>query len=360
MAKLPFSNHPRTPMRKLLFILLLVSGLIGAFVLYIFSTTGFFRNVESTNDFGPVYKTIDLPGVEDLALAREDSLLILSVDDRAARRDGKGELKGLYLIDLRDLNFEPIALTDQVNFPFYPHGISLFRLDSARHGVMAINHVDGKHSVEHFILSGKTLTHKKTISDPNFISPNDLVMVSPESFYYTNDHGSTSKLGLFAEDYLGFKGANVGFYDGDKAEILAEEMGYANGIQFDPDRNLLYVAATRGFMLKVYEVDENWNLSLLEDIPAGTGVDNIELDEAGNLWIGAHPNLLQFTSYAAGKAEKAPSEVIQITFSPNESEVKPLWSDLGDLLSGSSVALPWGDYLFIGNVFDSKVLVLKN
>jgi arylesterase/paraoxonase len=346
-------------MKKFLLFLLLVLVLMGSFLAYIFSTTGFFRKVESSNDFGPIYQTIALPGVEDMAIARTDSILILSVDDRAARREGKEGLKGLYLIDLRDPSFIPVSLTDQLDFPFFPHGISIFQLDSAKYGLMAINHVDGKHSVEHFILEGKNLTHQKTFTDPNFISPNDLVMVGPDQFYYSNDHGYTDGLGVFAENYIGFKASNVGYFNGESAEKKVGRIGYANGIQFDASKRLLYVASVRAFQVKVYQVDENWDLTHLEDIPVGTGVDNIELDPSGNLWVGAHPNLLQFASYAAGKKPTAPSEVIQISYTSEKSSVKSIFTDTGTTISGSSVALSWGDFLFIGTVMDSKVLVLK-
>jgi arylesterase/paraoxonase len=346
-------------MKKFLLFLLLFLVFVGSFLTYIFSTTGFFRKVESSNDFGPIYQTIALPGVEDMAIARTDSILILSVDDRAARREGKEGLKGLYLIDLRDPSFIPVSLTDQLDFPFFPHGISIFQLDSAKYGLMAINHVDGKHSVEHFILEGKNLTHQKTITDPNFISPNDLVMVGPDQFYYSNDHGYTDGLGVFAENYIGFKASNVGYFNGESAEKKVGRIGYANGIQFDASKRLLYVASVRAFQVKVYQVDENWDLTHLEDIPVGTGVDNIELDPSGNLWVGAHPNLLQFASYAAGKKPTAPSEVIQISYTSEKSSVKSIFTDTGTTISGSSVALSWGDFLFIGTVMDSKVLVLK-
>ena len=346
-------------MKKFLLFLLLILVLMGSFLAYIFSTTGFFRKVESSNNFGPIYQTIALPGVEDMAIARTDSLLILSVDDRTARREGKEGLKGLYLIDLGDPSFIPVSLTDQLDFPFFPHGISIFQLDSAKYGLMAINHVDGKHSVEHFILEGKNLTHQKTITDPNFISPNDLVMVGPDQFYYSNDHGYTDGLGVFSENYIGFKASNVGYFNGESAEKKVGRIGYANGIQFDASKRLLYVASVRAFQVKVYQVDENWDLTHLEDIPVGTGVDNIELDPSGNLWVGAHPNLLQFASYAAGKKPTAPSEVIQISYTSEKSSVKSIFTDTGTTISGSSVALSWGDFLFIGTVMDSKVLVLK-
>ena len=346
-------------MKKVLISLAVLLILVGSFVVYIFASTGFFRTVKSKNEFGKVFQIIELPGVEDMAIAREDSLLILSVDDRASRRDGKTGPKGLFLVDLRKTPFEAIPLTDHLDFPFFPHGLSIFPLDSGKYSLMAINHVDGEHSVEHFLLFGKELYHQKTIRDSNFISPNDLVMVGAEEFYYSNDHGYTNGPGIFAENYLGLKASNVGYSDGFSAEIKAEKIAYANGMQYDPKEKLLFVASVRSFMVKVYRADKDWNLTHLEDIPVASGVDNIELDESGQLWIGAHPNLMAFASYAAGKSPISPSEVIRINYQPEKSKVESIFTDPGDLISGSSVALPWGDYLFIGNVMDSKVLVLK-
>lgn len=333
---------------------------IVAFIGFTFQTTGYFRKIEPVNNFGDVYSTINLPGVEDMALAREDSLLILSVDDRAAKRDGKEGLHGLYLVDLRDENFTPSSLSDGIDFPFFPHGISIFQLDSAKYGLMVINHFEGKHTVESFLLEGKKLTHLKTIKGTNLISPNDLVMVNSEAFYYTNDHGNTSGFGIFAENYLGVKAANVGYFDGNAFQIVAEDIGYANGIQYDFERNLLYVASSRGFLVRVFEVMVTGNLTLIEDIEVGTGVDNIELDEFGKLWIGCHPNLMTFAGYAAGKNEIAPSEVITIDYQPGqEANIETVWTDPGENMSASSVAIPFGNHLFIGNVMDQKMLVLK-
>jgi arylesterase / paraoxonase len=347
-------------MKKIIISLLLILALLGGFVLYVFSTTGYFREIEASNSFGPVYQSISLPGVEDMALARVDSLLILSVDDRAARREGKEGLHGLYLVDLRDENFTPISISDEIDFPFFPHGISMYQLDSARYGVMAINHVNGKHTVESFLLEGKKLTHLKTIKGTNLISPNDLVMVSSEAFYYSNDHGNTSGFGVFGENYLGVKAANIGYFDGNSFRIVAENIGYANGIQYDFERNLLYVASSRGFLVRVFEVVPTGDLTLVEDIKVGTGVDNIELDESGKLWIGCHPNLMTFAAYAAGKKEIAPSEVITIEYQKGmEAKIESIWTDKGESMSASSVAVPFGNYLFIGNVMDQKMLVLK-
>ncbi len=347
-------------LKKFVLIIGLLVLAIVAFVGFTFQSTGYFRKIDPANNFGGVYSTINLPGVEDLALARSDSLLILSVDDRAARRDGKEGLHGLYLVDLRDENFAPISLTNEIEFPFFPHGISIYQLDSAKYGLMAINHVNGKHTVESFLLEGKKLIHLKTIKGTLLISPNDLVMMSSEAFYYTNDHGNTSKPGIFAENYLGIKASNVGYFDGNSFRIVAEDFAYANGIQYDFEKNLLYVASVRGFLVRVFEVLLTGDLNLIEEIDVGTGVDNIELDESGMLWIGCHPNLMAFTAYAGGKKVIAPSEVITIEYEKGKvAKIQSVWIDTGETMSASTVAIPFGYYLFIGNVMDEKMVVLK-
>ncbi len=347
-------------MRKFLLVLTILLTLVAGFILYTFYTTGYFREVQSKSEVGQVFQSIDLPGVEDMAIAREDSFLLLSVDDRASHRVGKEGPHGIYLVDLRSVPFEAVPISAELNFPFYPHGISVLKLDSATYGLLAINHVNGKHSIESFLLKGKTLQHLKTITGPELISPNDLVMVGPESFYFTNDHGYTNKWGLMAENYLAIKAASVGFFDGKKFQLVAGNLSYPNGIQVDGKRNLLYVSSSRGFSVGVYTILPEGGISLIENIDVGTGVDNIELDEDGMLWIGCHPNLLTFAAYASGKKPISPSEVITLSY-PKEGEptLHSVWTNPGTQLSGASVAVPFGNYLFIGNVMDTKVLVLK-
>ena len=113
-------------------------------------------------------------------------------------------------------------------------------------------------------------------------------------------------------------------------------------------------------MVRVFEVLLTGDLNLIEDIDVGTGVDNIELDVSGKLWIGCHPDLMSFTAYAAGKKEIAPSEVITIEYDKGKgAKIESVWVDSGETMSASTVAVPFGGYLFIGNVMDEKMIVLK-
>ena len=292
-------------------------------------------------------------------VSTQDSFALVSATDRAniskkTIRDG-----GLFLIDLKSDDYTLIPLTSNLDFAIEPHGISYIKKDSTYH-LAVINHAYKKHSIELFELNERTLLHKKTLTDKSMIQPNDLVMIDENRFYFTNDHGYTEGIGKIMEEYLGVAASNVVYYDGKKFKEVAKDIAYANGIIFDKNRDLIFVSEMRGFSVNVYHRLEDGLLSLVEDIPCGTGVDNIEFDEDNNLWIGCHPNLLEVSAYRGGKKEIAPSEIIKINYkNKGDYTIEKIYVEEGHEMSASSVAAVYNDFIFLGNVKDDKILVLK-
>jgi len=234
----------------------------------------------------------------------------------------------------------------------------MIKTDSSTYMILVINHVEDQHSVEKFNLYGDSLVHLESITDPLFNSPNDLVAISEDEFYLTNDHKYRTGFNRILEDYLGMSLSNVIGYNDGKATEVASEIAYANGINYDQESNLLFVASTRAFRVKVYQRRADGTLNYQEDIKVKTGVDNIEIDEDGKLWIACHPNLLMFASYAKGKSEIAPSEIITIDYRGiGDYELKSIFVNEGEVVSGSSVAIPFENQVFIGNVMDDHVTV---
>ena len=122
------------------------------------------------------------------------------------------------------------------------------------------------------IYTVERVIYEKTETDESLVSPNDIVAIGDKKYYFTNDHGYTSKLGLIAENYLGLKVSNVVYFNGAAFKEVAGGIAYANGINYDQKRNLLFVASPRGFQVNVYATEENGNLSFVESIPTGTSV----------------------------------------------------------------------------------------
>jgi len=339
-------------------IVILLLALIG-YMFYIFYSTGYFRSVE--NAFaGTIIQKVKRPGVEDMQISYADGFMLFSSDDRASRRDGNPKQGHLYFLDLTKPSFEPIQLTTDLKIPFYPHGISMVRTAEHAYRIYAVNHVDDQHSIEVFDLHQDRLTHIQTLKDEAMISPNDIVALDGEQFYFTNDHGYTKGLGKLGEEYLGWAASNVVYYDGQDYREVADGIAYANGINLDRERGLLFVASPRDFLVKVYDVTANGALEFIEDLACGTGVDNIEFAPDGKLWIGCHPSLLAFAAYAKGNAPIAPSEIITIDYKgKGDYSIESIFLDDGNQMSAATVATVYNDLIFVGNVMDDHFLILK-
>ncbi|MDF1694795.1 MAG: hypothetical protein P1U56_03150 [Saprospiraceae bacterium] len=345
-------------MRLVKRIVLLLIVLILFFVAYVLITTGYFRSIEAQFD-GTILKKVELKGAEDIMVSPTDSFALISATDRVIHKADGEDTGDLYLIDLTSKDYAPILLTESFTEAFGPHGISFCKKDST-YQVMAVNHTKNGHSIEVFELKDKEMHHVRTLRHPTMISPNDIVLLDEDRFYFTNDHGYDKGFGKLVEEYGGLALSNVVYFDGENYREVADGIAYANGINYDEKRNLLFVASPRHFLVKVYSRNEDGSLSFIENIPCGTGVDNIEFDLEGNLWIGSHPNLLRFGAYAKGKKATAPSEIIKVSYhKKGDYLVEQIYVEEGDEMSASTVAAPFGNLIFMGNVFDDSFLILE-
>ena len=138
-------------------------------------------------------------------------------------------------------------------------------------------------------------------------------------------------------------------------------MAYANGLNLSPDGLLLYVAATLEGKIHIYSLNpEDGSLVLRDEIFLDTAVDNIEVDDEGDLWIGAHPKPLDFIEYSQNPKALSPSQVLKVSLSEEgRYSAEEVYLSEGKYLSGSSVAARWKDHLLIGSVFDRRFLVCQ-
>ncbi len=187
------------------------------------------------------------------------------------------------------------------------------------------------------------------------ISPNDVVAVDFQRFYFTNDHGSGWGIWRTIEDWLRLPRANVVYFDENDYTIAADRLVYANGINLSPDRKTLYVAETTRNRISVFARDpDRGTLARSQRIRVNYGVDNIEVEPAnGDLWLAGHPRLLDFLGHARDASKPSASLAARITFHPRQySHVV----HSGTLISGASVAAPAGRHVLIGAVFSPYFL----
>ena len=335
----------------------------GLFSLKTVIDSGEFKKINPHFD-GNCSEIYGLEGPEDIIIVN-DSIAIVSADPR---RKILSETKTFYSYEQKSSNSNQgsiflynlisndlINITENINFEFHPHGISSYKNVKGDLFISAINHTSKGHFVEVFIFENNQLKHINKITDALLISPNDIVMLNENQFYITNDHGSKKFTGKMIEDYLQLSRSSLIFYNGNNFEMVIDDLQYANGVNISNDGEQIYVSETIGKTVLIYNRDKISNkLHLLKSIDVDSGVDNIEVDNKGNLWIGSHPKLFDFVKHAKDPSNLSSSQVIKISM--DDYSVNEIYLNDGKELSGSSVAAFHQSNLLIGAVFENKFL----
>lgn len=336
-----------------LFIFIILIGLAFRSLWY----SGVFSDLQEMSTFNTHIIT-GIIGAEDITIDHAKGLAFISSCDRRSVLAGKKIKGSIYLLDLNDMDKKPREISSSFQQEdFRPHGISFFTdpMDSTQ-WLHVINHRETGHFIEIFQFRDSILVHHQTIKSNLFFSPNDLVATGKNSFYFTNDHESGRNWLTTIKDFLMIGTGSVGYYDGSNVKLLAKGIRYANGINIDQSYKKLYVAACTEGNIYVYETSP---FTKICEIKCKTGVDNLEWDENGNLWVGAHPKLLKFLGHAKDRKKLSPSQVLMIDLKNDQNaRVENIYINDGEPLSGSSVAAPYKNTILVGSVFEDGVLVL--
>jgi arylesterase/paraoxonase len=330
---------------------------VGGFTLQLLYAAGQFKTLEP--HFGGACTPVaGLAGAEDLTIHPRTGIAYISATDRRSILAGGPGRGAIYAYNLRAPSPRLQNLTPTADEDFRPLGVSLHVGDDGRDVLYVINHAGGHQTIEIYDLVSTKLSHRATLSDPLLVSPNDLVAVGRDRLYVTNDHANTAGFGRVLEDYLRRALATVVYWDGERFAEAASGIGYPNGINVSPDGATLYVASSTGGKVFVFAIDpESGRLDERGAIEIGSGVDNIEVDEEGDLWIGAHPKLLTLMQHAGDASQLSPSQIIRVGAPTSDDPVvEEVFLSLGADLSGSSVGAHHGNRLLIGAVFDDHIL----
>jgi sugar lactone lactonase YvrE len=298
-------------------------------------------------------------GVEDLTIDQDTNIAYLAGYDRRAALAGGSPRGAIWVYDLNVPGSSPVDVTQgQLLEGFLPHGINLFKGPDGKHVLFVINHANKRHSVEIFDVDGAVLTHRRTVSGPELVSPNDLVSVGAESFYVTNDHGNVQGWMRTAEDFGRLQLSTVKFFNGQKFSAALEGLGGANGINVGSDGRSLYVSAMSERAVRIYDRDVQTNVLTERARVAVPGfADNIELLNDGDLLVGVHSKILDFLGHVGDAAKLSPTHVLRLrsdgkgSFSP-----ETVYYNLGDEISGGSVGASSQKRLLVGAIFEKKIL----
>ncbi len=123
-------------------------------------------------------------------------------------------------------------------------------------------------------------------------SPNDIVVRSDGSIYWTDSAGGLLIPGMVAEDtqrYLDVQGVYRLPPDGGEPQLVIDDCAYPNGLAFTPDEKILYVNDSRLGIIRAFEVRTDGSVGpgrlfhKLTGDDAGVA-DGMKVDVEGNVY----------------------------------------------------------------------------
>lgn len=347
--------------------IILFALILGFVLIAYFAFDAFKRNGEFTRLFprfdGTCTNFAGFIGAEDLEYdANGKQIFVSSFDRRSKNANQRG---AIYAIAENAQSTSPIDLTNSIPQNFKPLGLSIWTDNISHQQYLGIiNRQESQSSVEIYRIIATGLEHKKSIPLGNIERPNDLVLVSENQFYLTNE--STLKF-KSTQDAFGMlfntdKSGSIEYFDGVKFSNVAGGLGFANSIAISKDGSKIYASATYGRNLKIFTRNSNGSLVVLDDVYLGTGVDNLSVDNDGRIFIAAHPRLLSTARYMLFGMGSPPSQIIVVEPSQNGKggKIDQVYLTTGkDDFKAASVGVKVNNRLFIGSIYENAVRVCE-
>eukprot|EP00029_Vermamoeba_vermiformis_P011419 TRINITY_DN6274_c0_g1_i1.p1 TRINITY_DN6274_c0_g1~~TRINITY_DN6274_c0_g1_i1.p1 ORF type:complete len:353 (+),score=33.81 TRINITY_DN6274_c0_g1_i1:358-1416(+) len=347
-------------MRVSLIILPIVVALIAQQAIYRFNVGLKIENYSQLTDCTIFEEII---GSEDLEIDHKTGIAYISSGPLLPI--SSQSKPGIYKLDLSTKKLTKMTLKD---YPYerldMPHGVSLYRSGDELL-LFVINHSMNKsHArdcVEIFKIKNDELHYVNSASHELLININDVKAISDHEFLTTSDHGISRRdhesLAML-EDIFGLSIAYVTHCNTETKQCrkAIDKISSPNGINYKHQTNMLYVAGTLNGQMLAYKMDPvSRNLTLVDSVFIDRGLDNIDIDENGLIWVSAHPKIVDVFMYMFGMTDRSPFRVWK------QNEVGKLdftivHSNDGKQLSGGSTAAHFKDHVLIGSVASHAML----
>jgi gluconolactonase len=147
-------------------------------------------------------------------------------------------------------------------------------------------------TIYRFEHDGSITTLAAKFEDKKFNSPNDIVVHSDGSIYWTDSAGGLVIPGMVAQDvqrYLDVMGVFRLTPDGKAVQLVVGDCTYPNGLAFSPDEKILYVNDTRLALIRAFDVNPDGSVGPGRLFHKMTGTedgvaDGMKCDVEGNVY----------------------------------------------------------------------------
>ncbi|MFN8323053.1 MAG: hypothetical protein U0T74_10385 [Chitinophagales bacterium] len=325
----------------------MIRFLIAAIVLFTAASCATLpKNYQTKDDVVPV-----AIGPEDMIVdsITEIPRLLLSCSARRKSESQYGEIYVYY----PETGAHKILkrLNDPADLSFNPHGIDLVQVNGELI-LLVVNHEHEKHinSILRYKVLKDELVFQSKIIDPLISSPNAVTGFADGTFLVSND---AKKAGNIWEVLFKLRKALIVYYNGKECSIASGKYAYTNGITNKNGK--VYLAST--MQNKVWQFDfKDGKMLNREVIGKAKGADNLRFD-GDDILVAAHLRFLKFLKHYKDAANYSPSTVYRINPTTKKRTVE--YFDDGRQVSAASTAVVFRNNLYVGGIFDAKIVKKK-
>lgn len=313
-------------------------------------------NADVDEKFAGTCTDVPLPGSgEDTQVDHQRNFAYVSVFDRLGI--AKGEPVDPGMVMRIDLNQTPLQAEPALRGgpELRPHGISLHIDDAGQRHLFVINHPeDRENGAEAIELYRETtpgvFEHAESFASPLITRANDMVAVGPREFYVAQDVDRTSGESL----------TDLVYFDGQDYRVVAGDIQSGGGINVSADLSTLYIAETGGKTIRVATRDAAGEIASTTNIAIDSSPDNIDVAPDGQLWVGAHSNVIALAMHFI-MGSNAPSQILKVDPSTQPAQVEEVYMNAGTQISAGSGGTSYNDgrNLLIGSITARKVLACE-
>ncbi len=285
------------------------------------------------------------PGPEDMVIdtVSEQPRLLVSCNSRREGQPYYGEINVYYPANGQ---VKVLPRHEPAGLQFYPHGVDLVRLRDTL-VLLVVSNAPNEQAILRYRVYRDSLVFLNKITDPLIVSPNAVTGLPDGSILISNDMG---KLGNFWEALFILKRAKIIYWHYGHCSVAAGRFCYSNGITNRDGK--VYLASTR--QNKIFSFDMKDSLMVNKKVVAKMhGPDNLRFT-GDDLLVACHLRFLDFLKHRKDSTHLSPSTAYQVNVRTGEKKV--VYYDSGAQVSTAATALEYGGSIYLGGVFDAKMV----
>ncbi|KAJ8064737.1 hypothetical protein OCU04_007055 [Sclerotinia nivalis] len=213
--------------------------------------------------------------------------------------------------DLHGFDIRPDAKTDTLRILLVNHRIPIDPTTGASLDAVSLG-ANSTIELFHSKIGSGSMRHVRTYADPAIQTPNQVAWVDDDAFVFTNDH--SAKVGLRRHFDLLLGGGSIGYCDSNVNHCnvaYSSGLGGPNGVVTGRD-GLIYVPNPLLHEIQIFSLTEEKALLKLDTLQTPYPVDNMSVDENGDIIAASLPQIYKWAQNLNGRSVKIPTAAVRI------------------------------------------------